>query len=125
VRSSAPRDAVSHIAVLARFDATDAEEVGTSIVRVKPDTGRMHQIRVHLASIGHPCLGDPLYGGKPAGGGFFHRQALHALALSLTHPRAGERLEFIAPLPIDFAEFLALKLFAADAHELRRWIQLN
>src|SRR6202522_2622515 len=75
VRSNAPRDAVSHIAVLGRFDAADTGEVGTSIVRVKPDTGRMHQIRVHLASIGHPCLGDPLYGGKLAGGGFFHRQA--------------------------------------------------
>jgi 23S rRNA pseudouridine1911/1915/1917 synthase len=111
--------------VLARFDATDAEEVGTSIVRVKPDTGRMHQIRVHLASIGHPCLGDPLYGGKLAGGGFFHRQALHALALSLTHPRTGERLEFIAPLPIDFAEFLATKLFASDARALRQWIELS
>jgi len=125
VRSNTPRDAVSHIAVLARFDAADAEEVGTSIVRVKPDTGRMHQIRVHLASIGHPCLGDPLYGGKPAGGGFFHSQALHALALSLTHPRTGERLEFTAPLPIDFVEYLAQKLFSANAQELRRWIELN
>jgi len=125
VRSNAPREAVSHIAVLARFEATGADELGTSIVRVKPDTGRMHQIRVHLASIGHPCLGDPLYGGKLAGGGFFHRQALHALALSLTHPRTGERLEFTAPLPIDFVEYLAQKLFAADVHELRRWIELN
>jgi 23S rRNA pseudouridine1911/1915/1917 synthase len=94
-------------------------------VRVKPDTGRMHQIRVHLASIGHPCLGDPLYGGKSAAAGFFHRQALHALALSLEHPRSGERLEFVAPLPIDFVEFLAQKLFAADASELRRWIELR
>jgi 23S rRNA pseudouridine1911/1915/1917 synthase len=125
VRSNAPREAVSHIAVLARFEATGADELGTSIVRVKPDTGRMHQIRVHLASIGHPCLGDPLYGGKLAGGGFFHRQALHALALSLTHPRTGERLEFTAPLPIDFVEYLAQKLFSANAQELRRWIELN
>jgi 23S rRNA pseudouridine1911/1915/1917 synthase len=125
VRSNTPRDAVSHLAVLGRFDAADAEEVGTSIVRMKPDTGRMHQIRVHLASIGHPCLGDPLYGGKLAGGGFFRRQALHALALSLTHPRSGERLEFIAPLPVDFAEFLATKLFASDARAHRQWIELN
>jgi 23S rRNA pseudouridine1911/1915/1917 synthase len=125
VRSNAPRDAVSHITVLARFDPADGDEADASLVRVKPDTGRMHQIRVHLASIGHPCLGDPLYGGKAGGAGFFHRQALHALALSLTHPRSGERLEFIAPLPIDFVEFLARKLFAADALELRRWIELS
>jgi 23S rRNA pseudouridine1911/1915/1917 synthase len=125
VRSNAPRDAVSHIIVLARFDPADGDEAGASLVRVKPDTGRMHQIRVHLASIGHPCLGDPLYGGKSAGGGFFHRQALHALALSLTHPRSGERLEFVAPLPVDFVEFLATKTFASDARELRRWIELS
>jgi 23S rRNA pseudouridine1911/1915/1917 synthase len=122
VRSHAPRDAVSHITMLARFDD---DEAGTSLVRVKPDTGRMHQIRVHLASIGHPCLGDPLYGGKAAGGGFFHRQALHALALSLTHPRTGERLEFVAPLPTDFVEYLSQKLFGADARELRRWIEMK
>src|SRR6266481_286387 len=72
-----------------------------------------------IASIGHPCLGDPLYGGKSAGTGFFHRQALHALALSLAHPRSGERLEFVAPLPTDFVEFLATKLHAADGRELR------
>ncbi len=122
VRSHAPRDAVSHITVLARFDGDDA---GTSLVRVKPDTGRMHQIRVHLASIGHPCLGDPLYGGKAAGGGFFHRQALHALALSIAHPRSGERLDFAAPLPADFAVYLAQKSLAADAAEIQRWIELR
>jgi len=77
VRSNAPRDAVSHIAVLARFDPTATDDAGTSLVRVKPDTGRMHQIRVHLASVGHPCLGDPL---SPAGaacaGTFDHASAI-------------------------------------------------
>ena len=125
VRSPAPRDATSHVTVIARFDAADAEEGGTSLVRVKPDTGRMHQIRVHLASIGHPCLGDPLYGGKAGGGGFFRRQALHALALSISHPRSGERLEFAAPLPADFVEFFAHKSFAADEREVRRWIEIS
>ena len=125
VRSHAPRDAVSHLTVIARFDAADAEEAGASLVRVKPDTGRMHQIRVHLASIGHPCLGDPLYGGKAGGGGFFRRQALHALALSISHPRSGERLEFVAPLPADFVEFLSRKSFAVDERALRRWIEIS
>jgi len=125
VRSHAPRDAVSHLTLLARFDPVNPGEAGASLVRVKPETGRMHQIRVHLASIGHPCLGDPLYGGKPGCDGFFHRQALHAIALSITHPRSGERLEFIAPLPTDFVEFLAQQSLAPDARELRRWIELN
>ena len=123
VRSNAPRDAVSHLTVLARFDGVDKEDAGTSLVRVKPDTGRMHQIRVHLASIGHPCLGDPLYGGKAVDGGFFKRQALHALALSITHPRSGERCEFVAPPADDFVEFLSAKLFAADESEVRQWIE--
>jgi 23S rRNA pseudouridine1911/1915/1917 synthase len=83
----------------------------------------MHQIRVHLASIGHPCLGDPLYGGKAVDGGFFKRQALHALALSITHPRSEERREFVAPLADDFVEYLAGKSFAADEDEVRLWIE--
>jgi 23S rRNA pseudouridine1911/1915/1917 synthase len=78
-----------------------------------------------LASIGHPCLGDPLYGGKAVDGGFFKRQALHALALSITHPRSRERREFVAPLADDFVEFLAGKLFAADEGDLRRWIEVE
>jgi len=123
VRSNAPRDAVSHLTMLARFDGVDKDDAGTSLVRVKPDTGRMHQIRVHLASIGHPCLGDPLYGGKAVDGGFFKRQALHALALSITHPRSEERREFVAPPADDFVEYLAGKSFAADEDEVRLWIE--
>ena len=92
---------------------------------MKPDTGRMHQIRVHLASIGHPCLGDPLYGGKAAGGGFFHRQALHALALSLRIRDPTSDSSSSRRCPTDFVEFLATKLFASDARELRRWIELS
>ena len=125
VRSHAPRDAVSHLTVIGRFDPVNPGEAGASLVRVKPDTGRMHQIRVHLASIGHPCLGDPLYGGKGGNGEFFHGQALHALALSIAHPRSGAPLEFIAPLPSEFVEFLAQKLLAADTREIRRWIELT
>jgi 23S rRNA pseudouridine1911/1915/1917 synthase len=123
VSSHMPRDAVSRITVLRRFPATRTS-AGASLTHVKPETGRMHQIRVHLASIGHPCLGDKLYGGahrdeaEP-----FDRQALHALALSIDHPRKGTRLEFIAPLPPDFVQFLAGHDCTIDDREIARWIE--
>lgn len=129
VRSHMPRDAKSNVTVLRRFERTSALEIGASLVRVKPETGRMHQIRVHLASIGHPCLGDRVYGGAKAGVAHFDRQALHALALAIAHPRSGKHLEFLAPPPEDFVEFLAENSGVANtqiaAAELRRWIELE
>ncbi len=71
-------------------------------------TGRTHQIRVHMAHIGHPLVGDPVYGGAAAGG--MSRQALHAFKLAFPHPVTGEPLSFRAPLPADFAQ--ALKILA-------------
>ena len=71
------------------------------LVRCKLQTGRTHQIRVHMASIGHPLVADEVYGGKPEAG--LGRQALHACRLAFAHPVTGEALEFLSPLPADLA----------------------
>ena len=68
------------------------------------ETGRTHQIRVHLASIGHPIEGDPVYAGK--GAGRLPRQALHAWKLAFRHPSSGETVAFESPLPADFEALL-------------------
>ena len=72
-----------------------------SLVECTLHSGRTHQIRVHLHHLGHPVLGDKLYGGKRAGD--FPRQMLHAWKLAFRHPRSGDEMSFEAPVPIDFA----------------------
>ncbi len=107
------REAVTHYRIERRFRAH-------TLVRVTLGTGRTHQIRVHLAHIGFPIVGDPVYGGRrrlPAGCPpevaaalrTFPRQALHAARLELTHPVSGRLLQFEAPLPEDM-ERLILRL---------------
>ncbi|RJX30145.1 MAG: RluA family pseudouridine synthase [Oxalobacter sp.] len=76
-----------------------------SLIRCELETGRTHQIRVHLQSIGFPLVGDTTYG-KQHLAHYFHRQALHAFRLGLTHPHTGEECEWEAPLPADFAALL-------------------
>lgn len=104
------REAVSHYRVIARFR-------GHTHVRVQLETGRTHQIRVHMAHIGHPLIGDPVYGGRPRlpkGGSpamiraiqQFPRQALHARRLGLVHPVTGAEMSWESPLPADMAELL-------------------
>lgn len=73
-----------------------------SALRCTLETGRTHQIRVHLAHVGHPIASDALYGGAPVGG--LQRQALHAFRLAFAHPVTGEALAFQAPLPADLRE---------------------
>ncbi|MCC7243118.1 MAG: RluA family pseudouridine synthase [Acidobacteria bacterium] len=87
---------------------------GVTLLRVAIATGRTHQIRVHLSAIGHPVVGDALYGGVrrrvPARLRAVQRLSrpfLHAERLAFTHPRTGERLSFIAPLPVDLEAVLA------------------
>lgn len=70
-----------------------------ALVQCTLHTGRTHQIRVHMASIGHPLVADSVYGGHPAAG--MQRQALHAFRLAFVHPVTGKSLEFHAPLPAD------------------------
>ncbi|MEK7068212.1 MAG: RluA family pseudouridine synthase [Patescibacteria group bacterium] len=88
------RDALTHYRVIGRGN-------GASYLEVFPKTGRTHQIRVHMAAIQHPIIGDVLYSpGRPTLLGF-ERLALHALSLSFTHPN-GKEMSFQAPLPPDF-----------------------
>ena len=75
------------------------------LVRCILHTGRTHQIRVHMAHIGHPLLGDALYGGQPLAG--MHRQALHAWRLSFVHPFTGQELVWSVPMPQDMQKALA------------------
>ncbi|MGH8315089.1 MAG: 23S rRNA pseudouridine(1911/1915/1917) synthase RluD, partial [Steroidobacterales bacterium] len=100
---------------------------GHTLLRVTLQTGRTHQIRVHLAHVKSPVVGDPVYGGRlrlPRGAtpalvaalGAFRRQALHAQRLELTHPLTGERVEWSAKLPRDMQALIAaLRLDAAEA----------
>ena len=104
---SGGRSAVTHWEVVTRYR-------GYTHVRCRLETGRTHQIRVHMASIGHPVAGDPVYGGKAAGKSFGGGQCLHARELEFTHPRSGERLHLSSPLPEYFVQFLA-RLGEAEA----------
>jgi 23S rRNA pseudouridine1911/1915/1917 synthase len=84
-----------------------------ALVECRLETGRTHQVRVHMASIGHPLIGDPVYGrserthGKLLKELGFHRQALHAAELGFTHPVTKHRLSFSSPMPTDMQELMA------------------
>ena len=103
--SSRGKTAVTHYKVLERLD-------GAAVIECRLETGRTHQVRVHCASIGHPLLGDPVYGRTPKplrpvldrlG---FARQALHAAELGFQHPLTGEVVQFRSNLPQDMAELI-------------------
>ncbi len=106
------REALTHYTVLERFN-------GACYVRCELETGRTHQIRVHMASIGHPLLGDSVYG---ASGSrlesehkrLIHGQCLHAGQLRLIHPRTGKEMQFAAPMPKDMQALLTILRRKAD-----------
>ena len=89
------------------YDTLDAF-VGTTLLEIKLETGRTHQIRVHMAAIRHPCVGDPTYGSDPvlAARLGLERQWLHAVRLGFVHPTSGEAVEFSSPYPADLQHAL-------------------
>ena len=108
-RHETGREAITHFTVQERIDSP----VGKfTLLEVKIDTGRTHQIRVHLSSLGHPVVGDALYGapkvlrGKNQTIASLSRNFLHAAALQFQHPRTAEELSFLAPLPAELQAFL-------------------
>ncbi len=94
-----PQDAISHFVVQELLPTT-------TLVRLKLETGRTHQIRVHMQAIDHPVVADPTYGTSPEFG--LDRQFLHAARLRFPHPRTGEPVEVASPLPDDLQAALAL-----------------
>lgn len=108
------KPAVTHYQVLRRFGGSPAV---ACLVQCRLETGRTHQIRVHMTHLGHPVVGDPVYGGKTRHArrtfpetkallGAFPRQALHAFALGFVHPVTGKTLKFEVDLPSDMAELV-------------------
>lgn len=117
------REAISHYRIERRFPAH-------TLLRVVLETGRTHQIRVHMAHIGYPLVGDPLYGGRlklPKGASEalrdalsgFRRQALHATRLGLIHPASGEVLHWETPPPADMQALLDLLEQESTEHGAR------
>ncbi len=121
-RLAGGREAVSHYRVVRRLDTPFGK---FTLIEVKIDTGRTHQIRVHMASVGHPVVGDKLYGAPgelrkfprlakearrgapPCEGISLPRNFLHAAELGLAHPRTGKRIALTSRLPEELREFLA------------------
>ena len=115
--SAQGKPAVSHYRVMKKYRAH-------TLVQVRLESGRTHQIRVHMAHIHYPVVGDPVYGGRlkiPAGASDklkevlrgFRRQALHALKLSLVHPKTGKRAQWLSPVPEDMSKLM--EALAQDA----------
>ncbi|MBL8489943.1 MAG: RluA family pseudouridine synthase [Rhodocyclaceae bacterium] len=98
------REARTHFFVIERFP-------GATLLECRLETGRTHQIRVHMDSIGHPLVGDPVYGRSRCGNPLlddFPRQALHAWRLALRHPESGDEVAWESPVPADMANLLSV-----------------
>jgi 23S rRNA pseudouridine1911/1915/1917 synthase len=107
-RTTSAREAVTEFQVVERFGAKSSGYEAT-LVEVHPQTGRTHQIRVHLTALGHPVLGDETYGGRKVcvlGDLAIERPMLHARTLGFTHPATGKSLEYTVPPPADMERLL-------------------
>jgi 23S rRNA pseudouridine1911/1915/1917 synthase len=100
--SPSAKPAITHYELL---ETGELDRRPVSLVQCRLETGRTHQIRVHMQSLGYSLVGDAVYG-KQHLRSFFHRQALQARRLGLTHPATGEHMEWVVPLADDFAELL-------------------
>ena len=118
--SSRGKPAVSHYRVMKKYRAH-------TLVQVNLESGRTHQIRVHMAHLHYPVVGDPVYGGRlkiPAGSSEklkdvlrgFRRQALHALKLSLVHPETGKRVQWTTSVPEDMSKLMEALAMDTKAH---------
>ena len=118
--SSRGKPAVSHYRVMKKYRAH-------TLVQVNLESGRTHQIRVHMAHLHYPVVGDPVYGGRlkiPAGSSEklkdvlrgFRRQALHALKLSLVHPETGKRVQWATSVPEDMSKLMEALAMDTKAH---------
>jgi len=126
-----PREAVTEWRVEDRFmlDAGAKSRCWVTLLKLRPRTGRTHQIRVHLADLGYPLVGDKVYGHKHKNAmaklptaplvSEFSRQALHAEKLVIDHVRSGRRMEFCAPLPNDLDDLLGFLRIGDDGAALR------
>ena len=114
------KQAVTRFRVLERLANVGRSRAGFSLVELYPKTGRTHQLRVHMSFLGHPIVGDRMYGGGPvyhsqlegrahmAEGPLITRQALHARSIAFRHPRTGQAMRLEAPLPDDFTQTLSI-----------------
>jgi 23S rRNA pseudouridine1911/1915/1917 synthase len=111
----ATKEAVTRYRVVERLGPVGGGRACFSLVELYPQTGRTHQLRVHMSYIGHPMVGDKMYGGGPlyrsqllgqpdAASPLITRQALHAHTIRFSHPRTGKEMELSAPWPADFTE---------------------
>jgi 23S rRNA pseudouridine1911/1915/1917 synthase len=118
--TNAGKDAVSHYRVMKKYRAH-------TLLQVTLESGRTHQIRVHMAHLRFPVLGDPTYGGRlhvPKGASdklagllrAFKRQALHAMKLTLVHPASGEKMQWTASVPADMSELMEALAKDVRAH---------